>query len=75
MRVRNVEVNASTFYTPGGVEIASADRGLSPGQACKKLRDVDGHRIAFRAAYGKNRKRRQRVRQVRLEDRAHAERR
>ncbi len=53
MRVRNVKVNASTFYAPGGAT-PPGTRGLSPGQACKKLRDEMGL-DRFRAAYGKNR--------------------
>jgi ABC-type cobalt transport system substrate-binding protein len=50
--IRNVRVNTSTFYAPVGPKPPSGE-GMSPGQACKKLR-ADMGLAAFRAAYGEN---------------------
>jgi hypothetical protein len=50
VEVRNIRINDSTFYVPRGTE---PGRSMSPGQACKKLRDDMGV-DAFRAAYGTN---------------------
>ena len=52
VNVRNVKVNASTFFVPEGPQPPST--GMSPGQACKKLR-IEMGADAFRTAYGKNR--------------------
>ena len=51
--VRNVKVNSSTFFAPEG-PTPPGGQGMSPGQACKKLR-ADMGVEAFRAAYGTNR--------------------
>jgi hypothetical protein len=51
--VRNVKVNTSTFFTPEGPK-PPGSQGMSPGQACKKLRAEMGA-DAFRLAYGTNR--------------------
>jgi hypothetical protein len=53
VNVRNVKVNLSTFFEPSG-PTRPGTHGLSPAQACKKLRDAMGA-DAFRAAFGKNR--------------------
>ncbi len=52
VRIRNVKVNGSTFYT--GTTTPPANGGLNPAQACKKLR-ADMGANAFRTAYGTNR--------------------
>ncbi|MGL6278358.1 MAG: hypothetical protein ACRC50_02225 [Gaiella sp.] len=49
--VRNVRVNAATFYTG---ETTPTNGGLSPAQACKELR-TDMGAVAFRVRYGTNR--------------------
>jgi hypothetical protein len=49
--VRNVKVNAATFYT--GTTTPPANGGLNPAQACKKLRTEMGIQ-AFRIKYGTN---------------------
>ena len=49
--VRNVRVNASTFYT--GQTSPPSTHGLNPAQACKKLR-TDMGTVAFRLKYGTN---------------------
>ena len=51
--VRNVKVNSSTFFAPED-QTPPGGQGMSPGQACKKLR-ADMGAEAFRAAYGTNR--------------------
>ena len=51
--IRNVKVNSSTFFAPGD-QTPPGGQGMSPGQACKKLRAEMGVE-AFRAAYGTNR--------------------
>src|SRR6476619_982951 len=51
--VRNVKVNSSTFFAPEGPK-PPGGQGMSPGQACKKLR-ADMGADAFRMAYGSNR--------------------
>ena len=51
--VRNVKVNASTFFAPEGPKPPQGDQGLNPAHACAKLRSEIGA-DAFRAAYGKN---------------------
>jgi|KBSMisStandDraft_5_1062788.scaffolds.fasta_scaffold286055_2 hypothetical protein len=51
--VRNVKVNSSTFFAPEE-PTPPGGQGMSPGQACKKLR-ADMGVEAFRAAYGTNR--------------------
>jgi hypothetical protein len=53
VNVRNVKVNTSTFFAPEGPK-PPGTQGMSPGQACKKLRGEMGG-DAFRAAYGTNR--------------------
>ncbi len=50
--VRNVRINASTFYT-GQVTPPTNGAGLNPAQACKKLR-TDMGAVAFRLKYGTN---------------------
>jgi len=52
VRIRNVKVNASTFYT--GETAPPTTGGLNPAQACKMLRAGIGA-VAFRATYGTNR--------------------
>jgi len=52
VKVRNVRVNGSTFYT--GETTPPTTGGLNPAQACRKLRTEMGA-DAFRAAYGTNR--------------------
>jgi hypothetical protein len=49
--VRNVRVNAATFYT--GDTTPPTNGGLNPAQACKKLRTEMGA-TAFRLKYGTN---------------------
>jgi len=49
--VRNVKINASTFYVPQTTPPTTG--GMNPAQACKKLR-TDMGLNAFRAAYGTN---------------------
>lgn len=49
--VRNVRINASTFYT--GQVTPPANGGLNPAQACKQLR-TDMGAMAFRLKYGTN---------------------
>ena len=49
--VRNVKINASTFYVP--VTSPPATGGMNSAQACKKLR-TDMGLNAFRAAFGTN---------------------
>ena len=51
--VRNVRINASTFFAPEGPKPPGTET-MGPGQACKKLRAEMGA-DAFRAAYGTNR--------------------
>jgi hypothetical protein len=51
VQVRNVRVNASTFYT--GETSPPANGGPNPAQACKKLR-TDMGAMAFRLKYGTN---------------------
>lgn len=51
VRVRNVKVNASMFFTP---VTPAPGTGLNPAQACAKLRTEMGT-SAFRTAYGTNR--------------------
>ena len=51
--VRNVKVNASTFFEPEGTKPPQG-QGLNPARACAKLRAEMGA-DAFRSAYGKNR--------------------
>ena len=53
VKVRNVRVNGSTFYT-GETTPPPTSGGLNPAQACRKLRTEMGA-DAFRAAYGTNR--------------------
>ncbi len=53
VNVRNVKVNTSTFFAPEGPKPPGTE-GMSPGQACKKLR-LDMGADAFGAAYGTNR--------------------
>ncbi|HEY6075673.1 MAG TPA: hypothetical protein VIV36_02470 [Gaiella sp.] len=53
VRVRNVRVNGSTFYT-GETTPPPTTGGLNPAQACRKLRTEMGA-DAFRVAYGTNR--------------------
>jgi hypothetical protein len=53
VKVRNVRVNGSTFYT-GETTPPPTTGGLNPAQACRKLRTEMGA-DAFRAAYGTNR--------------------
>jgi hypothetical protein len=50
--VRNVKINDSTFFVPGGNGNGQGS-GMSPGQACKQLRKDMGL-DAFRAAFGTN---------------------
>jgi hypothetical protein len=53
--VRNVRINDSTFYVPGGGGPGPGQRGgKSPAQACRQLR-ADMGIEAFQAAYGTNR--------------------
>jgi hypothetical protein len=52
VKVRNVRVNGSTFYT--GETTPPTTGGLNPAQACRKLRTEMGA-DAFRTAYGTNR--------------------
>ena len=52
VKVRNVRVNGSTFYT--GETTPPTIGGLNPAQACRKLRTEMGAE-AFRTAYGTNR--------------------
>jgi hypothetical protein len=52
--VRNVRINDSTFFVPGGTNPGPGEgKGKSPGQACKQLR-ADMGTDAFRAAFGTN---------------------
>ncbi len=51
VRIRNVRINASTFFT--GETTPPSTGGLNPSQACKKLRSEMGA-DAFRTAYGTN---------------------
>ena len=52
--VRNVKINDSTFFTPGGTNPGPGQgNGKSPAQACKQLR-ADIGADAFRAAFGTN---------------------
>lgn len=51
--VRNVKVNASTFFEPEGTK-PPRGQGLNPARACAKLRAEMGADV-FRSAYGKNR--------------------
>ena len=52
--VRNVKINDSTFFTPGGTNPGPGQgNGSSPAQACKQLREDLG-RDAFRAMFGTN---------------------
>jgi hypothetical protein len=52
--VRNVKINDSTFFTPGGTNPGPGQgNGNSPAQACKQLREDLG-RDAFRAMFGTN---------------------
>ena len=51
VRIRNVKVNGSTFFTPDTTPPAA---GMSPAKACAKLR-TDMGPGAFRTAYGTNR--------------------
>ena len=53
VKVRNVRVNGSTFYT-GETTPPPTSGGLNPAQACRKLRTEMGA-DAFRTAYGTNR--------------------
>ena len=53
VKVRNVRVNGSTFYT-GETTPPPTTGGLNPAQACRKLRTEMGA-DAFRTAYGTNR--------------------
>lgn len=51
---RNVKINDSTFFTPGGPNPGPGrGTGNSPAQACKQLR-ADLGADAFRAAFGTN---------------------
>jgi len=52
VRIRNVKVNASTFYT--GETTPPTTGGLNPAQACKQLRTQLGAET-FRTSYGTNR--------------------
>ena len=52
VKVRNVRVNGSTFYT--GETTPPTTGGLNPAQACRKVRTEMGA-DAFRTAYGTNR--------------------
>jgi hypothetical protein len=52
VKIRNVRVNGSTFYT--GQTTPPATGGLNPAQACRTLRTELGA-DAFRTAYGTNR--------------------
>ena len=52
--VRNVKINDSTFFTPGGTNPGPGQgKGKSPAKACKQLR-ADMGVDAFRAAFGTN---------------------
>lgn len=52
--VRNVKINDSMFFTPGGTNPGPGQgNGSSPAQACKQLREDLG-RDAFRAMFGTN---------------------
>ena len=52
--VRNVKINDSTFFTPGGTNPGPGQgNGKSPAQVCKQLR-ADMGADAFRAAFGTN---------------------
>ena len=52
--VRNVKINDSTFFTPGGTNPGPGQgNGKSPAKACKQLR-ADMGVDAFRAAFGTN---------------------
>ena len=51
VRIRNVKVNGSTFFTPDATPPAT---GMSPAKACAKLRNDMGP-AAFRTTYGTNR--------------------
>ena len=52
--VRNVKVNGSTFFVPGGTNPGpGAGNGKSPAQACRQLR-ADMGAEDFRLAYGTN---------------------
>jgi hypothetical protein len=52
--VRNVKINDSTFFAPGGTNPGPGQgNGKSPAQACKQLR-ADMGADAFRAAFGTN---------------------
>ena len=51
VRVRNVKVNASTFFTPD--QQPPGGTGMNAAQACKQLRTEMGA-TAFRTAYGTN---------------------
>ena len=52
--VRNVKINDSTFFTPGGTNPGPGQgNGKSPAKACKQLR-ADMGVDAFRAAFGSN---------------------
>lgn len=50
VRVRNLKVNSSTFFTPSE---PTPGAGMNPAKACKALRAEMGL-TAFRGAYGKN---------------------
>lgn len=52
VQVRNVRINAATFYT--GEAQPPAGSGLNPAKACKQLR-TDMGAAAFRVKYGTNR--------------------
>jgi hypothetical protein len=52
VQARNVKINASTFYEPSSGPKPPTS-GMSPAQACKKLR-ADMGLEAFRTAYGTN---------------------
>jgi len=49
--VRNVKINDSTFFVPGGTP--GPGTGTSPAKACKQLREDLG-RDAFRTMFGRN---------------------
>ena len=52
--VRNVKINNSTFFVPGGTNPGPGEgKGKSPAKACKQLR-ADMGLDAFRAAFGTN---------------------
>ena len=52
--VRNVKINDSTFFIPGGTNPGPGEgKGKSPAKACKQLR-ADMGPDAFRAAFGTN---------------------